>query len=110
MIKINGVEFELDLSTPKETVDLKLNIISFNQYVKEIDSSELSEFDKQVRRECALCILLNNVLGPGADKKIFRGYIDQYISYSVTMQFNQEVKKLLKNNRGIVIEFPRKKD
>lgn len=109
-MKINGVEFELDLSTPKETVDLKLNIISFNQYVKEIDSSELSEFDKQVRRECALCILLNNVLGPGADKKIFRGYIDQYISYSVTMQFNQEVKKLLKNNRGIVIEFPRKKD
>ena len=110
IIKINGVEFELDLSTPEEIVDLKLNIISFNQYVNEIDSSELSEFDKQVRRECALCILLNNVLGLGADKKIFRGYIDQYISYSVILQFNKEVKKLLKDNKGILIEFPRKKE
>lgn len=110
MVRINGIEFELDLSNIETRNNTQISILSFNYYVDQLEKEELSEFDKQIRREAALCIVLNNVLGPGADKKIFRGYIDQYISYSVALQFNKEFKKILKDNKGIVIEFPRKKE
>lgn len=106
MIRINGIEFELDLSNSKVLDNIKIAIEVCNRFIDDTNSRNLADEDKIIRKETVFFVTLDNIFGEGAADRIFNGVINPEICLDVIKQFNNEINKQISNIKGIVIRFP----
>ncbi len=106
MIRINNIDFKLDLNDPNVLDNLKIAIEVCNRFIDDTNSRNLADEDKIIRKETVFFVTLDNVLGKGAADKIFDGVINPERCLDVMKQFNREINKQISNLKGIVIRFP----
>lgn len=105
-MKINNVEFELNLSDPKVLEDLRIETEVFNRMIYKINQMSISINEKVIRKKVLLGVFFERVFGEGSDKKIFNDCLSISECENIMKQFNREVRKQYSDLKGIVIKFP----
>jgi hypothetical protein len=105
-VRINNVEFELNLAEPKVLENVRIEIEAFNHTVDQINQMNISTMENSIRKEILACVSLERILGYGAGEKIFHDGISITKCENIMKQFNREINKEYSQLKGIVIKFP----